>query len=101
MSSNENYLNILAGIKELSESELCDINHEIIHQLKAVRDRETSRKRNLLSAGDKVSWSGRYGYQEGTIVRVKRKKAIVDVGSHRNWDVPLSMLKGVVYAYEK
>jgi len=96
MSSRESYLDILGGIQALSESELRAVNRAIVEQLKSVRDRESARKRYLFSAGDRVSWSGRYGYQEGTIVRVKRKKAIVDVGSHRNWDVPLSMLEGVV-----
>ena len=64
----------------------------------------------MFSPGDVVSFDGRQGYTEGTVVRVKRKKAIVRVNAgsmnHRvgvqcahdscmrmvNWDVPLNML---------
>ena len=50
--------------------------------------------RYTLRPGDKVSFYGkRSGSVTGTIVRVKRKKAIVRVAGSRNWDVPLSMLK--------
>mgnify|MGYP003134111067 CR=1 FL=1 len=50
--------------------------------------------RYTLRVGDKVSFSGRKaGSVTGTIVRVKRKKAIVRVAGSRNWDVPLNMLK--------
>ena len=56
------------------------------------QNRRSGNMRYTLKNGDKVSFSGRNGYQVGKIVRVKRKKAIVEV-SNRNWDVPLAMLK--------
>ncbi len=60
------------------------------------RDNSTRNMRYSLKAGDTVSFSGRKaGSVTGTIVRVKRKKAIVSVPPGRNWDVPLSMLKKV------
>ena len=84
---------ILNSLGELSESELRTLNFAVCDQLKSLRDRESARKRWLFSAGDKVCWSGRNGYTEGIIVRVKRKKAIVKVdGDYRSWDVPLNML---------
>ena len=56
----------------------------------------TKNMRSKLREGDIVSFSGRKsGSVTGTIVRVKRKKAIVSVPPGRNWDVPLSMLKKV------
>ena len=59
-------------------------------------DRATSNARSSLRAGDKVYFEGnRSGKCYGTIVRVKRKKAIVQVAGSRNWDVPLNMLKKV------
>jgi len=82
---------ILNRLGELSESELRTLNFAVCDQLKSLRDRESARKRWLFSAGDKVSFNGRRGFTEGTIVRVKRKKAIVKVGGV-NWDVPLNML---------
>ena len=61
------------------------------------RERATSNARLSLRAGDKVFFEGnRSGPCHGTVVRVKRKKAIVQVAGSRNWDVPLSMLKKVV-----
>ena len=63
----------------------------------ARRDRKTNAARYLLKAGDKVFFEGnRSGPCHGTIVRVKRKKAIVQVaGSRRQWDVPLNLLTKV------
>lgn len=87
---------IRGNLHLLSEAELSDLNRAVCRQLKAVRDRESRRKRFLFSSGDSVSFDGRNGYTEGTVVRVKRKKAIVRVnaGDMRmvNWDVPLNML---------
>ncbi len=86
---------ISTELPTLTETQLRTLNRLVIDQLKSIRDIEAAEKRRVLRAGDKVSWNGRRGYTEGTIVRVKRKKAIVDVGYGRNWDVPLSMLTSV------
>ena len=60
------------------------------------RNLRTSTNKNVLRAGDKVTWTGRAGKMSGTIVRVKRKKAIVDaVSTCQRWDIPLSMLTKV------
>ena len=60
------------------------------------RATRTANARFSLKAGDKVYFEGnKSGKCYGTIVRVKRKKAIVQVSGSRNWDVPLSMLKKV------
>ena len=82
----------ILAIGTMTESELSDLNRAVITELKARRSAEASRKRFLFKSGDKVSYSGRNGYTEGTIVRVKRKKAIVNVPGSGNWDVPLAML---------
>lgn len=82
-------LNMISG---MNESELHDLNRAVCMQIKDRQNREARVKRNTLKAGDKVSWNGRNGYTEGTIVRVKRKKAICSVGYGANWDVPLNML---------
>lgn len=79
-------------ISGMNESELHDLNRAVCMQIKDRQNREARVKRNTLKAGDKVSWNGRNGYTEGTIVRVKRKKAICSVGYGANWDVPLNML---------
>ena len=91
------YTKILTNLSTLSENELRSLNYAVIDQLKAIRNKDAALKRHLFKTGDKVSWSGRGGYTEGTIVRVKRKKAIVKVQEGistipMNWDVPLNML---------
>ncbi len=86
------FADTINAIGNMTESELSDLNRAVCSELKSRRSADSARKRFLFKAGDKVSWSGRNGYTEGTIVRVKRKKAICDVGYGRNWDVPLNML---------
>lgn len=58
--------------------------------------------KHTLKVGDHVEWTGRRGDCTGTVVRVKRKKAIVaehlngkpnDQGSR--WDIPLKMLRKI------
>ena len=87
--------NIINELDNLDINQLRILNSAVYDRLKNVRDRDSALKRRTLRAGDKVSWTGRNGYTEGVIVRVKRKKAICDVGHGRNWDVPLSMLTAI------
>ena len=82
----------ITGLADLTSDELSTLNHALITELKARRSVESSRKRFLFTTGDKVFFDGRRGRTEGTIVRVKRKKAIVNVAGSGNWDVPLNML---------
>ena len=86
---------ILNNLSNLNESELRNLNSAVVGQLKAIRNRDAALKRHTLKVGDNVSWAGRGGKQTGTITRMKQKKAIVDVGAMRCWDVPFSMLTKV------
>jgi hypothetical protein len=86
---------ILNDLNKFTEAELHTVNGHVIDLLKSLRNREEGLKRRTLKAGDRVMWNGRNGHTEGTIVRVKRKKAICSVGHGRNWDVPLTMLSAV------
>jgi hypothetical protein len=47
-----------------------------------------------LKIGDKVSFNGRRGLTEGTVLKIAIKNVVVDTGSTR-WNVPASMLKKV------
>ena len=87
--------NVIEDLGQFTDEELRAINDAVIRQLKFNRSCKTAAARNIFKAGDRVSWTGRRGGQVGTIVRVKRKKAIVSVNEGRrpgNWDVPLGML---------
>jgi hypothetical protein len=79
-----------------TDEEITEAWRLIAAEGKMRKERATSHARSSLRAGDKVYFEGnRSGKCYGTIVRVKRKKAIVQVPGSRNWDVPLSMLKKV------
>ncbi len=83
----------------LSDESLRVLNRDICDMLKR---RRTSANAHAAATGkyqvgDMVCWTGRYGYNEGTITKVKRVKALVKVGTdYRQWDVPLGMLRKVV-----
>ena len=47
-----------------------------------------------LKIGDKVSFNGRRGLTEGTVLKIAIKIVVVDTGSTR-WNVPASMLSKV------
>jgi plasmid stabilization system protein ParE len=79
----------------MDEADLRTLNSAVVDQLKLLRNRDAAVNRRIFKAGDHVKWSGRRGEQIGTIIRVKRKKAIVSVHDSArpgNWDVPLGML---------
>ncbi|MBK26076.1 MAG: hypothetical protein CME70_18915 [Halobacteriovorax sp.] len=86
---------MINNLHTLDDRQLRDLNGSVLEHLRSIRDRQSAVKRRTLHAGDKVSWTGRNGYTEGVIVRVKRKKAICSVGHGQNWDVPLSMLQAI------
>jgi hypothetical protein len=48
-----------------------------------------------LTIGDKVSFNGRRGLTEGTVLKVKIKNVTVDCGNSGRWNVPASMLTKV------
>ena len=59
------------------------------------RDIRSKNMKSTLKEGDQVYFDGRSGRCNGKVVKIKRKKALVEV-SGRNWNVPLSMLKKVI-----
>ena len=83
---------ILNSLDSFTDAELRAVNTAVCNQLKANRNKDASLKRRTLQVGDKVFWTGRNGYTEGKIVRIKRKKAICSVGFGPSWDVPLLSL---------
>ena len=76
-----------------TDRELRDINGTIVNHLKRKRSAATREAKSKLHAGMKVKWTGRKGFQTGTIVRVNRTRCEVDTGDLRNWTVPMTMLE--------
>ncbi|HIE82771.1 MAG TPA: hypothetical protein EYQ00_02505 [Dehalococcoidia bacterium] len=83
---------MIKNLSNLNKDELSTLNHAVCDQLKTIRNRDAAVKRHLFNPGDSVKWVGRKGHQQGHIVRVKRKNAVVKVGI-TSWNVPLSMLE--------
>ena len=52
---------------------------------------ERSIKQNF-SVGQKVQWTGRKGFQTGTITKINRKNIVVNAGSAGMWNVAPSLL---------
>ena len=90
-----NLKQIVNSVFDLSEKELVELNREVVRQIKSRRNIDARLKRTLFSAGDKVKWDGRQGPGEGKIIKVNRKKAIVEVDGFQRWNIPLNMLSNV------
>ena len=92
----------LPNISNLTEQELLELNNRVIARVKELRRQASRRNKQRLHTGQEVSFrNSRYGILEtGTIVKVKRTRAIVEVpnrfgaGSTR-WDIALNMLNPV------
>ena len=96
MKDNQNMNILKTMLLTWSDDQVSEAWRIVAAEGKLRQERKATNLRGQLVEGDRVSFTGRkVGSVTGTIVRVKRKKAIVRVGGSRNWDVPLSMLKKV------
>ena len=87
--------NIIKQLDGLNDTDLIELNAQIIRKLKTIRATQAAELKSTLKVGDKVTWNCRQGSKEGVIYKVNRKKAIVEVNGE-GWNVPLGMLKKVV-----
>jgi len=84
--------NILEQLAHLDESELLELNTQVIFHLRRSRSAKSKAMKMSLNEGDKVRWSGKRGLQMGTVVSIKRKFAHIETVTGR-WRVPMSMLE--------
>ena len=89
----------------LNSKELETINNLVakmgLDDIKMVNERMSLQRtfigngiKRSLKVGDKVSFNGRGGLTEGTVLKIAIKNVVVDTGSTR-WNVPASMLSKV------
>jgi hypothetical protein len=89
----------------LNSKELETINNLVakmgLDDIKMVNERMSLQRtfignsvKRSLKIGDKVSFNGRGGLTEGTVLKIAIKNVVVDTGSTR-WNVPASMLSKV------
>ena len=76
-----------------TDSEIQEAWSLIAQEGKRRKKENTSRIKEDLQVGDTVTFEGgkNFGRCTGKVVRVKYKKAIIEVAG-QNWDVPIAML---------
>ena len=95
--TNRNYVNEVKGMinNSFTDEDLRDLNHYIIERLKFNRTVAAKSIKQTLSIGQKVEWTGRRGFQQGTITKVNRTKVVVDAIGGVRWTIPMTMIKVV------
>lgn len=83
---------IIRVLATFDEPDLIKLNSAIVSQIKAQRNAESAMKRHIFKSGDRVKFTGRKGTQFGEVLKVNRKKAIINVSGER-WNVPLNMIE--------
>ena len=81
----------------MNTEQLRELNGVVVDLIKSKRRIDASIKKASLRVGDRVSWTGRRGYQEGTLKKINRTKCIVSTDGRLggDWNVPISMLNVV------
>ncbi len=88
--------NLEAEIRKISTTyEINRIIDVVKAQQKIVRVIESSKSKLSLRPGDLVTATGRGGSITGTIVRIKKTKAIVQLDNGTRYDVPLPLIKPI------
>jgi predicted transcriptional regulator of viral defense system len=88
--------NLEAEIRKASTTaEINRIIDVVKAQQKIVRVIESSKTKLGLRPGDLVTAAGRNGSITGTIVRIKKTKAIVKLDNGTRYDVPLPLIKPI------
>ena len=83
---------IIRTLATLEEADLIKLNSAVVAQIKAQRNAVAAMKRYVFKRGDRIKFTGRRGTQYGEVVKVNRKKAIIDVAGEQ-WNVPLSIIE--------
>ena len=78
----------------MTTEELRHLNQVVVSLIKSKQRVDASVKKASLRVGDRVSWTGRKGYKEGTLKKINRTKCIIVVDGDYGgeWNVPISML---------
>ena len=88
-------------LANMNTEQLRELNSVVVDLIKSKRRVEASIKKASLRVGDKVSWTGKKGYREGTLTKINRTRcAVREDMPHTSygfttWTVPISMLSVV------
>ena len=91
----------MLNVNEMKSFEAMVVNMDL-NDIKMINERMSLQRTFLgnavkrsLKIGDSVSFNGRRGLTEGTVLKVKIKNVTVDCGNSGRWNVPASMLTKV------
>ena len=91
----------MLNVNEMKSFEAMVVNMDL-NDIKMINERMSLQRTFLgnavkrsLKIGDSVSFNGRRGLTEGTVLKVKIKNVTVDCGPSGRWNVPASMLTKV------
>ena len=79
------------NITSLTTEQLCQLNVDVVALIKARRRQEAGQVRRKLSLGDVVNVNERNGTSTGTVQKIMRTRAVVEINGLR-YKVPMSML---------
>ena len=79
------------NISSLTTEQLCQLNVDVVALIKARRRQEAGQVRRKLSLGDVVNVNERNGTSTGTVRKIMRTRAVVEINGLR-YKVPMSML---------
>jgi len=85
--------NDMNKIQDLFNQASDDQMREIAQMFNDARSLSASRAARAFDVGQKVSWVGRRGQMEGTVVKVLKKNVRVKTEADGVWNVTASMLK--------
>tara|TARA_R110000824_G_scaffold44653_2_gene129780 strand:- start:1865 stop:2173 length:309 start_codon:yes stop_codon:yes gene_type:complete len=93
--TSEEINSITNSIFESSDlDQLRQLNNTLVGRIKSLRAYKAQTLRHTLAVDDAVKWSGKYGYAEGVVTRVKRKNALVkNTSTGQVWNIPMGMLE--------
>lgn len=84
-------------LAKMNTEELRELNRVVVDLIKSKQRVDAMVKKASLRVGDRVSWTGRRGYKEGTVKKINRTKCIVSMDERyeADWNVPIDMLSVV------
>jgi hypothetical protein len=85
-------------LTNMNTEQLSELNKLVVALITSKRRADTYFKKASLRVGDKVSWTGKNGYREGTLTKINRTRCKVKehmphtTYGFTTWNIPISML---------
>ena len=84
--------NEIAKLQVLMAKADIDQFQHIADMFNATRRMKVNSLKNNFKVGQKVTWTGKRGFQEGVITKINRKNIVVNAGPGGMWNVSPALL---------